>query len=280
MSNKRRILLAMVLCLCMLFGNVCTTHAAEKKQPDMTKLTFDVDYYYNTYPDLQAAIGYDYDGLYEHYLVFGLKEGRSGSEEFNCQSYKARYKDLRVAFGNKLTDYCMHYEIYGKNEKRDAVYDAELVRAAKEAGDDVIGTYTTLYDAEIPRAINVTLAASRINGVVIAPGESFSFSQTVLPRTAKNGYVVASVISGGKFVPGIGGGICQVSSTLYAAMVDAQLPATERHPHSLKVNYIPEELNATISGNVKDLKFENVFEENIQIVATAEDGVLTVNICK
>ena len=90
----------------------------------------------------------------------------------------------------------------------------------------------------------------------------------------------APVISGGQFVPGMGGGICQVSSTLYAAMVDADLPATERHKHSLKVDYVPAELDATISGNVKDLKFVNIFDHAIEIKATAEDGVLTVSICK
>ena len=133
MSYKRKSILALILCLCMLFGCTGTVQAAGKTKSVMTKLTFDMDYYYNTYPDLQAAIGYDYDGLYQHYLTYGLREGRSGSEEFNCLSYKERYQDLRAAFGGKLSDYCTHYETYGVNEKRNAVYDAELVKAAKEA---------------------------------------------------------------------------------------------------------------------------------------------------
>lgn len=275
---KRKKLMAAILCMCLLFANVCTVQAA--KTPKLSSLTFDVDYYYNTYTDLQTAIGYDYGKLLNHYLTYGLKEGRWGSAEFNCLAYKARYKDLRNAFGTNLSAYCTHYESYGAKEGRNAIDDGTLVLFDNALTGEVIGTYTTTYDASIPRAINVSLSASRINGVVLEPGDSFSFSKTVLPRTAANGYVKAPVISGGQFVSGMGGGICQVSSTLYAAMVDADLPATERHKHSLKVDYVPAELDATIAGNTKDLKFVNVFDHAIQIKATAEDGVLTVSICK
>ena len=110
------------------------------------------------------------------------------------------------------------------------------------------------------------------------PGQSFSFNQTILPRTSSNGYVTANMIVNKKYVPGIGGGICQVSSTLYAAMLNAGLPATERHPHSLKMDYIPEGMDATISGNTLDLKFTNIFAEPIQIQASADPGTLTVSI--
>lgn len=143
-----------------------------------------------------------------------------------------------------------------------------------------IGSYATAYNPNISRAVNVTLAASRINGVVIQPGESFSFSQTILPRTSANGYVEANMIVDKKYVPGIGGGICQVSSTLYAAMLSAGLPATERHPHSLKMDYIPEGMDATISGNTLDLKFTNIFAEPIQIQASADHGTLTISLYK
>ena len=143
-----------------------------------------------------------------------------------------------------------------------------------------IGSYATAYNPNISRAVNVTLAASRINGVVIQPGESFSFSQTILPRTPANGYVTANVIVNKKYVPGTGGGICQVSSTLYAAMLSAGLPATERHSHSLNVGYIPVGMDATISGTALDLKFTNIFPEPIQIQAFADQGILTILIYK
>ncbi|MCI9253057.1 MAG: VanW family protein, partial [Lachnospiraceae bacterium] len=256
----------------------------------LTSLTFDADYYYNTYPDLQAALGYDYNSLYQHYLTSGLAEGRSGSAEFNCLVYRNNYPDLQAAFGNDYRAYCVHYETYGKAEGRSASGDGmalapagakDNTAASAEAPENtLLGSYATAYNPNISRAVNIALAASRINGVVIQPGDSFSFNHTILPRTAANGYVEANVIVNKKYVPGTGGGICQVSSTLYAAMLTAGLPATERHPHSLNVGYIPEGMDATISGNALDLRFTNIFDDPIQIQASADQGTLTISIYK
>ena len=272
-------ILVIVLCLGVFLGSSIGVEAASKPVK-MSNLTFDADYYYNTYPDLQAAIGYDEAALYNHYLQYGLKEGRSGSAEFNCVAYMCNYSDLCAAFGWNYTAYCLHYEQYGKNEGRNAAEKFDENAEPAIAASDIGGTYTTYYDGTMSRATNVEVAASRINGVVIQPGQEFSFSKTVLPRTKANGYVKGEMIKNGKFVMGTGGGICQVSSTLYAAMVDAGLPATERYPHSLPVDYISRNLEAAIASNYKDLKFVNVFDKPIQIVATAdnENGVLTVSI--
>lgn len=281
MSQKIRNVLILFTCLFVLLGNVSTVEAAPASKVNLTSLTFDMDYYYNTYPDLQSQIGYNYNGLYNHYLKSGLQEGRSGSAVFNCLVYMSNYTDLQEKFGNNYIAYCTHYETYGKAEGRNAIYNINVKeQKAEQSTKSVIGRYATAYNPNIPRAINVSLAASRINGVVIQPGESFSFSQTILPRTKENGYVEAPVIMGNEFVPGIGGGICQVSSTLYAAMLSANLPATERHPHSLAVTYIPAGMDATISGNAIDLKFTNIFDKPIQIYATTYNGVLTVAISK
>ncbi len=281
MSQKIRSVLILFTCLCVLLGNASTVVAAPASKVKLTNLTFDMDYYYNTYPDLQTQIGYNYNGLYNHYLKSGLQEGRSGSAEFNCLVYMSNYTDLQGKFGNNYTAYCTHYETYGKAEGRNAACNINVQeQKAEQSTKSVIGSYATAYNPNIPRAINVSLAASRINGVVIQPGESFSFSQTILPRTKENGYVEAPVIMGNEFVPGIGGGICQVSSTLYAAMLSANIPATERHPHSLAVSYIPTGMDATISGNAVDLKFTNIFDKPIQIQASAYEGTLTVTISK
>lgn len=285
--------LAFILCLCMVLGSSVMVEA-KPSSPKLSNLTFDMDYYYNTYPDLQAAIGYNYRGLYRHYITYGLKEGRSGSAEFNCLAYMNNYEDLRNAFGSKYISYCTHYETYGKAEGRTAISDSSVTAtdtaAAATATASVpavqngtlLGTYSTNYDAGIARATNVNVAVSRINGVTIQPGAEFSFNATILPRTAENGYVPAPVISGRRYTMGTGGGICQVSSTLYASMLTAGLAATERHPHSLRVGYIPEGMDATISGNKKDLKFVNTFDSAIQIQATTNDnsGTITVNIVK
>ncbi|MCI9305612.1 MAG: VanW family protein [Lachnospiraceae bacterium] len=284
MKRKTSIFISMVLCFCLLWGSGTPVKAAPAA---LTSLTFDVDYYYNTYPDLQAALGYDYNSLYQHYLTSGLAEGRSGSAEFNCLVYRNNYPDLQAAFGNDYRAYCAHYEAYGKAEGRNAAGDgmalsgaADTAVSAEAAANTLIGSYATAYNPNISRAVNIALASSRINGLVIQPGESFSFNQAILPRTTANGYVKANVIVNKKYVLGIGGGICQVSSTLYAAMLTAGLPATERHPHSLDVGYIPVGMDATISGNALDLRFTNIFDVPIQIQAAADQGTLTISLYK
>lgn len=284
MKRKTSIFISMVLCFCLLWGSGTPVKAAPAA---LTSLTFDVDYYYNTYPDLQAALGYDYNSLYQHYLTSGLAEGRSGSAEFNCLVYRNNYPDLQAAFGNDYRAYCAHYEAYGKAEGRNAAGDgmalsgaANTAVSAEAAANTLIGSYATAYNPNISRAVNIALASSRINGLVIQPGESFSFNQAILPRTTANGYVKANVIVNKKYVLGIGGGICQVSSTLYAAMLTAGLPATERHPHSLDVGYIPVGMDATISGNALDLRFTNIFDKPIQIQAAADQGTLTISLYK
>ena len=271
------IILPLLLCLIILFTNDIQVKAAQSTI-SLSDVTFDVDYYYNTYTDLQTAIGYDYNALYRHYIEFGLKEGRSGSAQFNCLTYRNNYIDLRTTFQEDYVAYCLHYEQYGQSEGRNAIELLHTDPSSTIATGSILGSYATSYNPNIQRAINVELAANRINGVTLEPGQEFSFSQTILPRTPENGYVTAPVINAGTMTTGYGGGICQVSSTLYAAMIVSGLPATERHPHSLPVSYIPEGWDATISTPYKDLKFINIFDFSIQSNAStdAETGTLTI----
>lgn len=277
--KKIRKALITATCASMILGNTLNVSAAQ-----VSKAIFDVDYYYNTYADLRNAFGYNEAALYNHYIQYGIMEGRSGSEEFNCSVYASNYEDLRQAFGGDITSYCMHYEQNGQKEGRNAT---ELLPGAEKieltgqlSVDKVLGSFSTAYDPNVDRTINLKVAVSRINDLVFQPGDSFSFSRTILPRNARNGYVKAKVISGGEYVEGYGGGICQVSTTLYNAMLQAGLPATERHSHSLPVSYVPKGMDATIAGTYKDLKFVNVFDKPIKIKAVMDDasGTMTVSI--
>ncbi|MBO5347781.1 MAG: VanW family protein [Lachnospiraceae bacterium] len=265
-----------ICCMCLFWVNAMETEAA-KKNVKLSDVTFNAEYYYNTYPDLQQVIGKDEQALYNHYINFGIKEGRFGSEEFNCYTYMNNYGDLRLVFGGDYLAYCEHYEKFGKKEGRNASKKQEPVIAENKT---LLGTYTTYYDASMTRATNVKVSAERINGIILAPGQEFSYSEVVLPRTRYNGYDLGEQIYGGKIVLGLGGGICQTSSTLYAAMVSAGLPATERYPHSLPVDYVPRHLESAIAQGYKDLKFVNIYDKSIQIVATTDDatGTLTVSI--
>ena len=278
--------IVLVLIFCMVAGNAVSVEAKSRSSSKNSayRAVFDAEYYYNTYSDLQAAIGMDEAALFQHFVTFGIVEGRSGCADFNITYYMSAYPDLQAAFGTDRAAYCRHYADYGKAEGRVATGTVVTTTAKADpvAATNVIGNYVTVFDPAAARAINITVAASRINGVTLKSGDKFSFNTTVLPRTEENGYVKAPVIENKRYVLGTGGGICQVSSTLYAAMVSAGIPATERYPHSLPASYIPAGLDATISGNTKDLKFTNTKDYTIQILASVDNtaGTVTVSIVK
>ena len=274
-----------MMCAALLMTNPVSAEAATAAERNAYQAVFDADYYRSAYPDVAAAFGNNKAALFNHFVNYGLREGRSCSADFNPQAYRAKYADLQQAFGDDMAAYCRHYVTCGKAEGRDGGGTGSASAATVTATTDtatvqgnVIGTCTTEYDATVPRAGNVELAAARINGVVVQPGKSFSFSSTILPRTSANGYVVAPIYISGTVGTGTGGGVCQVSSTLYAAMLHAGLPATERYPHSLPVIYLPAGYDAAIAGTSKDLKFTNTFSQPLLIQASASGGTLTVTL--
>ena len=237
---------------------------------------FDANYYYNTYPDLQVAFGNDEKALFDHFVKCGMKEGRNGNATFNVKAYMKNNLDLVGLFkADDLTDYYAHYANTGKSEGRVAQY-----QNGQAPLEGVLATHTTYYDVTEQRAINVELAASRINGMVIEPKKSFSYSNSVGTRTVENGYVDGPSIANGKEVSSIGGGICQVSSNLYVSMLLAGIEPTEHHYHGLPVDYVPKGLDAAIAENYLDLRFTNNFTHNIIIEAIAKDGVLTVSLLR
>lgn len=275
----RNLVCALSVCLLATVATPMTAQAAKRNAN--TNLTyvgqvFDADYYFNQYPDVAAAFGHDNALLLNHYVNFGMREGRNASATFNATTYRNNYADLKRAFGRDLSAFCRHYVEYGMAEGRNAI--DQLVAPTDESGT-VIATYTTTFDAKIGRATNVKLAASQINGRVLQPGEQFSYLASLTPRTLENGYVVAAVFSGGKVSKGIGGGICQVSSTLYAALLGTSVQIDERHAHSLPVSYVPKGMDATVSSPSLDFRFTNTYQQPLLISAYAgDDGVLTIDI--
>lgn len=127
---------------------------------------------------------------------------------------------------------------------------------------EVIGVGTSSFAHSIPNRIhNVALAANRINGILVAPDEEFSFAKYLGDVSKFTGYKEAYVISGGKTVLGDGGGVCQVSTTLFRAILNAGLPVTERHAHAYRVGYYEQDsapgIDATVYVPSVDLKFKN-----------------------
>ncbi len=133
---------------------------------------------------------------------------------------------------------------------------------------DVIGSYSSNFaTSSAARASNVRLTAERINGYILMPGDVFSYDKTVGRRTVANGYKEAGVYVGNKVESGVGGGICQTSSTLYSAALYANLEIVQRTSHSLPVAYVPAGQDATIAEGYIDLKIKNSTQYPVKIVA-------------
>ncbi len=144
---------------------------------------------------------------------------------------------------------------------------------------DCLGTYTTRYNAgEIGRTKNVTLAARSINNIVLEKGQVFSYNRIVGERSTARGYAGAKVYANGEVVEGLGGGICQVSSTLYNAVLYADLQIVSRTCHSLPVAYVPLGRDATVAYGSIDFQFKNQYDSPVKVSSSVGGGVLTVSI--
>jgi len=142
-----------------------------------------------------------------------------------------------------------------------------------------LASYSTNYNTgEINRSHNLALAASKVNKFLVSPGTIFSTNAAVGERTVANGFRDAKIIVGDKFEQGLGGGVCQVSSTLYNACLLAGMEIVERGNHNLAVAYVPLGLDATVAWGSQDFRFKNVTTSPLYIRAIALNGKLTVNI--
>ena len=141
-----------------------------------------------------------------------------------------------------------------------------------------LGSYTTRYDAGGNRGANVANAASRINNKILLPGETFSFNETVGRRTVANGFKTAPEYMNGQTVDGIGGGTCQVSTTLYSAVLYADLKIVKRSNHSMSVSYVPLGQDATVTDGGLDFQFMNDTNYPVKISSTTGGGRITVTI--
>jgi len=148
-----------------------------------------------------------------------------------------------------------------------------------EAFPDLLGSFSTKYDeTNVPRSNNLKLATSKLDGVVVMPGEVFSYNKTLGKRTAEAGYEYANGFAGGKVVPMLAGGICQISSTLYDAVLYANLNIVERHNHMFQAQYVDPGKDATVVYGSLDFKFENTRNYPIMIKASARGGLAEIKI--
>ena len=151
---------------------------------------------------------------------------------------------------------------------------AEVTREELESSTDLLGTFSTSYTGNdsLGRNINLIVGCEKINGTILAPGEVFSMNAGLGDQTYENGFRDAAVIVNGKIEDGIAGGVCQVTTTLYNAVVKAELEVVERSNHSLPVSYVPLGHDAAIAGDYIDFKFKNNTDYPVYLEAYAGGG--------
>lgn len=148
-----------------------------------------------------------------------------------------------------------------------------------EAFPDLISRFSTKYDVTLRnRTTNLELASNKINGYVLFPGEEFSYNKVVGERTIAAGYKEAAMYSGGEVVDGLGGGICQISSTLYNVVVKANLEVTQRSNHQFVTSYVDAGKDATVVYGAIDFKFVNTRKYPIKITSTVKNGIVEMKI--
>lgn len=164
------------------------------------------------------------------------------------------------------------------------VTEAPRVRSEKLKGlkfREVLGHFETRYSREKKaedRTYNLRLAASKLDGTVLMPGETFDFNEIVGPRDEANGYKVATVIADGELVDGIGGGTCQISGTLHGAVFFAGLEIVERYPHTRPSSYIKMGMDATVVYPTINFRFQNPYDFPIALHQTVESGIVRAEI--
>lgn len=201
---------------------------------------------------------------------FVIEDGQTGVVIDNSASETAVYEYLTTQWkgGDASIDLVVTEE-----EPQGNAEDLALVK-------DVLGTYTTSYSSSgSDRSANVANGCKLINGTTVYPGESFSTYEAVAPFTEENGYYMAGSYLNGQVVDSIGGGICQVSTTLYNAVLLAELQVDERHNHSMIVNYVDPSMDAAIAeSSGKDFIFTNNTDYPIYIEGYTSNKRITFTI--
>lgn len=152
----------------------------------------------------------------------------------------------------------------------------------KQVTEEEISSYSTnLSGSTENRLNNIRITCEKLNGIVVTKGNTFSFCDSTGPSTAEEGYKEATVIIDGKKEQALGGGNCQISSTLYnAVLAIPELEVVERHEHGLEVYYVPEGKDATVSYGSVDFRFKNNLSNDIKLYFETDDVTLTTRIVK
>ncbi|SHI64727.1 VanW family protein [Parasporobacterium paucivorans] len=251
----------------------------DKKDLEKTGKVFEAQFAVDegTLAAMMASYGTQYNVAHMNPGI--VKEG-SG---FRVVGNAATGVTLDQAASAELTRKFLTEKQYNENTGLVLVVNADAATASLEACErvgDMLGSYTTSFSVSAwARNQNIKNAARLINATVVYPGETFSANAAMSPFTTGNGYYPAGSYENGRVVDSIGGGVCQVSTTLYNAVLRAELEVVERSNHSMSVGYVPLAADAAIAGTWKDLKFRNNTDTPIYIEAIfSASGSLTFNL--
>ena len=219
------------------------------------------------------------------YLVFtsniNLLNNESNDDNIQNQYIKNEENDQNKVTESNNSNSETENNINISEEKINEI-ENEKNKVTTPPKEEQIATYTTtLYDKEKTRIENINLAISKLNGVIVENGSEFSFNNTIGPMDESNGFKKATGFdSKGRKIKISGGGLCQISSTLYNSALIAGFEITERHPHSRRVYYVPKDKDATIFYGSLDLKFINNSGSKVRIDASATESTVTINLIK
>ena len=236
---------------------------------------------------------FNFDVTINDSSLLNLKEKIANETNIKAQEPQVIINGSNISYkdgkdGSKLLEKLLIEEIEKSLEQKNAINKVININAMYEDDkqtisiDDLksvnskISTYSTTYSPSGGRGSNVENAANKLDNMVLMPGDEFSYENAVGPVIQSNGYTYAPVISGGKLIQGIGGGVCQVSSTLYNTMLNSGILPTERRNHSKPVSYVPRGLDATLASGSIDYKFINTLEYPIVINTSCSNGNLTI----
>ena len=226
--------------------------------------------------DFQVPEPLDVDQLYERYCKDAVEP------QLEKSTGKVKEGEDGCAFDREALTAALEALAPGE-ELRVGIFTTHPQLSAKELQNtlfkDVIAEAHTRHTAIANRTNNLKLACKEIDGTILMPGEVFSFNKTVGQRTEAKGYKEAiAYVSGGESKPEVGGGICQVASSIYYAVLQADLKTVERQPHMYKVDYVPIGMDATVYWGSLDYKFENNSPYPIKILASVSDGKVHIKL--
>jgi len=230
--------------------------------------------------DYKKAMDYTFIGLDEiiDKIVKDVNSKPKNSVVKFYPNQKPMFKISREKCGYEIDSESLYRDVYTHLRRKQSSNDKLIIRPkvitpTATASENVKGTqlrakFTTSFaNSSNDRKSNIQLAFSKINGTVLYPNEEFSFNKIVGSRTIANGFKEAKIIVNGEYVPGIGGGVCQASTTLYNAAIRADMEILEVHNHSLLSSYVPPSFDAMVNSGSADLRFRNTSDMPIYIRA-------------